>query len=352
MTKGAAIIMVVYYHATLYLQHQGVEGVLGRAKAAFELFPMPAFLLIAGLFSARIVSWTFADLWRRKLLPLIYLYVVWSVLRAAFYLVVPGLNGELGELPATNILSLALIFVWPSSSYWFVYALFLFTFALWAVRRLPALVVVIVAGIVSTLFTSGLVNAGNIGWNRVGALAVFFVAGALYAEPVFVAVQRSRPIHLIAAAAIFVAVSALVLFAGMRWLPFLVLVGQIAAVAFGVMLSKLLARVRPFGFLSYLGSRSLKIYLIHLFVIVSAAAIVGTLNPDWPRWLDFLVLVSVVLLAIFASLWIARATAAVRWLYLPPPWLTRGRSRATSALPAILPGVPTGPIRLHEEGKS
>jgi uncharacterized membrane protein YcfT len=335
VAKGAAIIMVVYYHASLYLQHYGVDGLLGRAKAAFELFPMPAFLLIAGLFSARIVTWTFAELWRRRLLPLIYLYVVWSVIRAVFYVVVPGLNGELGELPATNLVSLALIFVWPSSSYWFIYALFLFTFALWAMRRIPPAAQIAAAAVLSTLFTSGLVDAQNIGWNRVGALAVFFLAGALFSDRIFRAVQQAGLIHLVVALLVFAASSALVLFAGLRWLPFLVLAGQVAAVAFGILLSKMLARVAPLSFLSTLGGQSLQIYLIHLYVIVPTAALIGLLRPDWSRGVEMTVHVGLVVFTIIVSLALARLTARVRWLYVPPSWLTGRRVTRARRLQAV-----------------
>src|SRR5688500_19490416 len=65
-TKGLAMFMVIAYHATLYLQSADVDAVLGRAKAAFELFPMPVFFLIAGMFATRHAQYSFRALWTRS----------------------------------------------------------------------------------------------------------------------------------------------------------------------------------------------------------------------------------------------------------------------------------------------
>ena len=80
-TKGVAMFMVVAYHVILYLQSAGVDAMLGRARAAFELFPLPAFFLSPGC-SPRGRRSPFRALWRRRLLPILYLYVVFSVIRS------------------------------------------------------------------------------------------------------------------------------------------------------------------------------------------------------------------------------------------------------------------------------
>ena len=72
-TKGLAIFLVVAYHATLYLPTANVDTLLGRGKILLELFPMPAFFLIAGMFAARHAQTSLSALWRRRLLPLSWL---------------------------------------------------------------------------------------------------------------------------------------------------------------------------------------------------------------------------------------------------------------------------------------
>jgi uncharacterized membrane protein YcfT len=323
-TKGLAMFMVIAYHATLYLQAADVDAVLGRAKAAFELFPMPAFFLVAGMFAARHARFSFRTLWARRLLPLLYLYVLWSAIRSAFYAVVPGLNGELGELSATDPVTLLLILVWPSSSYWFLYALLLFTLVRWLISGAPVWLQVSGSGVVSTLFTAGVVDAGNIGWNRVGALFFFFVLGAVFARQIRDAVPRARLIHLGLATVAFGATAGLIVL-GLRWIPLVVLVGQLAAVAVGILTCARLQRVRIVAIFATLGVSSLKIYLLHLYVIVPAVALVALADPNWPRWMDVLVQLALIALAVAASLGLARATTRLRWLYLPPAALRNRR---------------------------
>ena len=328
--KGVAMFMVVAFHATLYLQSVGVDAVLGRAKAAFELFPMPAFFLIAGIFAARHARFSFRALWRRRLLPLLYLYVLWSVIRTVFYVLIPGLNGELGELPATDPLTLPLILLWPSSSYWFLYALFLFTLLRWLIAGLPAWVQLGASALVSTLFSSGLVETANLGWNRVGALFFFFALGAVFSRQIRDLVTRSRPVHFGTAVAVFGAVTALLLL-GLRWVPLLVLTGQVSAIAAGILACTRVCRGPLFTFLDALGRNSLRVYLFHLYIIVPAVALIGLTAPEWPRWLDVVVQLGLIVITLAGSMALARAAARVRWLYLPPAFLRGGRPRDGSA---------------------
>ncbi|MGI9822597.1 acyltransferase family protein [Agromyces sp. Marseille-Q5079] len=349
--KGAAIVMVVYYHTALYLQAAGIAGTPWLVKAPLELFPMPAFFLIAGLFGNRIGTWGFADLWRRRLLPLLYLYVLWSVIRFVFYLVVPGVNGELGEFPATNPIGLLLIAVWPSSSYWFIYALFLFTLGVWLLRRVPAGVQVAAAAVLSALVTSGILDANNVGWNRVGGLFVFFLVGALYSKRLFELATRVRPWMLLTAFAVFTAVVVALILFGLRPVPGGVLLGQVSAVVFGIMLSTYLVRLRPLRFVSTLGATSLQIYLFHLYVIVVIAAIIAAVGIEVPRWVGILVQLAVMTIAIIASVLLTRLTSRARWLYVPPSWMTKRRGSriagaarypAAAAVVHPAPAQPTG----------
>lgn len=330
-TKGLAIFMVMAYHATQYLQVEDVDAVLGRARAVFELFPMPAFFLIAGMFAGRHGNTRFRALWKRRLLSLLYLYVLWSVIWTVFHFLVPGLSAELVEIPATDPFVLPLLLFWPSSSYWFLYALFLFTLGRWLIARAPVWAQLAGSGLVSTLVTTGLVDTQNIGWNRMGALFFFFVLGAVYSREIRDLVERARAVHLgIALAAL--AVSTALIFLGFGWVPMVVLVGQLAAVAVGVLVCRQLVRLRAFGIFTTMGNASLKLYLLHLYFIVSATALIGLLDPDWPRWVDVGVQLTVVVASVLAAFGLARLTSRVRWLYAPPAFL-RGPWRRGGPVP-------------------
>lgn len=319
-TKGVAMFMVVAYHVILYLQSAGVDAALGRARAVFELFPMPAFFLLTGMFAARQAQFAFPALWRRRLLPILYLYVVFSVIRSLFTYLVPGVDLDFGEEAATPPAELPLILVWPRG-YWFLFALFVFTLLRWLIARYPGWAQVAGSAVVSTLFSTGLVDTQNIGWNRVGALFFFFVVGAVWSRQIRDFVARARFVHLVAAVAVFVVVSALVLL-GLRWVPFLALIGQVAAVAAGAMVIAHLVGWRLLRVFDTLGVNSLKIYLLHLFVVAALVAPLPLLDPEgWPRWLAVTVQLVYTVVVAVATLALARLTSRFRWLYVPPAFL-------------------------------
>lgn len=336
--KGAAILMVVYYHTSLYLSDIGIENTLGRIKVVFELFPMPLFFFVSGLFGSRVTTWTFRDLWRRRLAPLLWLYIIWSVLRMVFYLIVPLANGGLGELPATNPLNLLLLFFWPSSSYWFIYGLFLFTLGAWLLRRVDHRVQVTAAAVVGTLFTTGIVNTTNVGWNRIGALFLFYLVGTLYSRRIVAFIEQRSTRAFLWVTPIFVVLSTVLFLFPLRWVPFLALAAQLAAVAMGILVARLLVRVRVLHFLTICGERSLHIYLLHLYVIVLCVTFLRLVLPQDPAVLEGLevpLLLFVMTLAVVISLLATRYLSKVRWLYVPPAALGGpGRKRRT---PMVVP---------------
>ncbi|QEO14169.1 acyltransferase [Agromyces intestinalis] len=334
LVKGVAIILVVIFHTMLFLRaldYQG--GGLGRSKIAFEPFPMPAFFVITGMFALRVPQWTFAEVWKRRLAQYLYLYVLWSVIRFAFYLVVPNVRAEDGAgVTASDPLALALIFVWPTSSYWFIYALLLFTIAVWLVRKAPIWAQLAGAGVVSVLFSSGLADTHNVGWNRMGEYLVFFVAGVVLSKRIDRAVAESKPWHVWASLAVSLAVSALLALVPVsREVPGVALVAQVASLAFGFTAAVRLVRLRPLGFLSYLGKRTLDIYLLHVFVIAGLVAVIAMfpqlhdLGDD--GWLVMLVTTT---LTIVISILLFRLLSRFTWLFVSPFRVRPGRSRRGS----------------------
>lgn len=357
--KGVAILMVVYYHTSLYLGDIGVENTLGRIKIVFELFPMPLFFLVSGLFGSRITTWSFRDLWRRRLSPLLWLYVVWSVLRMVFYLVVPLANGGLGELPATDPLNLLLLFFWPSSSYWFIYGLFLFTLGAWLLRRVDHRVQVALSAVVGTLFTTGLINTTNVGWNRIGALFVFYLVGTLYSKRIIEFVEQKGARAFLYVTPVFVLLSAVLFLFPVRWVPFLGLAAQMAAVAMGILVSRALSRLRFLSFFTICGERSLHIYLLHLYVIVVCITLLRVILPEDRSAIggfEIPLLLVVMALAVIMSLVITRYLSKIRWIYVPPAALggPGAKKRKPVPVPARGAGVVSDPaaVPADEPGTS
>jgi uncharacterized membrane protein YcfT len=330
VAKGLAMFLVVFFHTFLFLEQEGIVGFPGRLKAVFESFPMPAFFVLSGLFASRLGGWRFADLWKRRLVPILWLYLLWSVIRFAYYIVVPGTNGDLGALSATDPRSLLLLFVWPSSSYWFLYALAWFTFAVWALHRVPVWLKVTAAALLSTAVTSGLLNFHNVGWNRIGALFLFFLLGALFSRQIHELIVRSKPWALGVAGVLYVSgVVGFVLLPAVRGIPFAATLMQVLAVFGGFLACKYLARIRPVEkVLSTIGEWSLQIYLIHIFLISAFALVLGMVLPDIGGVVGMLIIMGVTVTTTYLSITISRFTSKVRWLYVPP---VRRRRRASPA---------------------
>ncbi|PWJ48640.1 Uncharacterized membrane protein YcfT [Quadrisphaera granulorum] len=326
VAKGVAIIMVIFYHCSLFLSSANitVPGAF-RLKAALELVPMPVFLAIAGIFHARVLQWSLKDTWRRRLLGYAYLYLLWCVLRFAFYLVVPNVRSDGAGAQASRPIFLALSPVWPTSSYWFIWALFLLTLVLWLVRRGRPWLVVTIAALVSVASSSNLVVTGNVGWDRTAEYAVFFLAGAFYSKRLTQAVTAARPVvPLVSVALLLLVAGAGAFVPGARGVPGLALVGQVAAIVATATASKYVVRLRPLSWLSYLGARSLPLYLIHVFVIAIIALGVSVAGLDRlsSATTPFLLLAMVVIVVV-ASVLLGRVLARVRWLFTPPRFVNQ-----------------------------
>lgn len=339
--KGTAIILIVAYHTTLFLNSIGMDAAgIGRVKFVLELFPMPAFFLITGMFHSRVGSWSFADLWRRRLRQYLYLYILWSLIRFLFYVVAPNVRSDGAGMSAHDPIALLLILVWPISSYWFIYALFVFTLVVWAFRRVPAAVLVALALVLSVASSSGLLDSRNVGINRMTEYLLFFVVGAYFHRRVYSAVDATKPWKAAALVAGFAAFSVLVaLFPVAIRVPGVALVGQVLAVAVGFALAFYLVRLAPLLWLSYVGVRALNIYLVHIFVIallVAPLAFFPQLNVLLPG--RGLVLITILTAAVISlSILIARYLTKASWLFVYP--FRKRTPRATSSGPSTGSGT-------------
>lgn len=176
VARGGAMVLVVLAHV---LQLMGVGGWslgwLDTANLYLTAIRMPLFFLIAGLFAASAITRTWGGLWRSRLALLVYVYLVWSVIRALWFSVVPWPLGA--EIPPW--LALLLAPVWPTSGLWFLFALVLYLVLARASVRVPAAVVLGGAGALSLLAAANLVPTGGNGvWRSVAMYLFFFVLGA------------------------------------------------------------------------------------------------------------------------------------------------------------------------------
>jgi uncharacterized membrane protein YcfT len=323
--KGAAVAMVVMYHATQYLAPVGVDVFLGRARAVFELFPLPALFLIAGMAAAPHAGMSLGQLWWRRTWPVVYVYFLWSLMRAVVYGVVPGLPVGESDPPAAAWRTLVTLPVLPSSLYWFLYALILYMLLRRLIARFPGWVQVVASLVVSAAFSASLVTVDNVGWTRIGVLFVFYVVGAVFANHLKAAVDSTSWIHVVPLG-LGALLTAGALLLGLRHLPGLATLGQFLAVAAGVVAVAHLRTGRLRNALTSLGRQSFRVYLVHIFPVALICLGLDLLHPDWPRPVDLAVQVATIVLVLWVSLRFSVVSGRWRWLYAPPGWLTRGTS--------------------------
>ncbi|TFD11078.1 hypothetical protein E3T35_10895 [Cryobacterium sp. TMT1-2-2] len=325
--KGAAIILVVLYHSSLFLNDLGLAGSTPRLRLVLSYFPMPVFFFIAGLTARRMLTWNFKDLWRRRLLTLVYLYLLWSVIRVVFYLVVPHLRGT--ERSPTDLVNIALLPVWPTSSYWFIWALAIFTLLAWLLRKLPVPAQIGLAGAVAVLSTTpGVLDLDNVGWDRVAANFIFFITAVYFPHAVYRLAARVRVWHAIVLVAAYIGLAVLLVPLHLSRVPGLILLESAVAVAMGVALATLLVRVKWLNFMNTLGQYSFQIYLLHLFLVAGALALLAPFAES--PWLEragnalpFL-LAAIVLVA---SLYLAKLLRRFSFL-----WVSLFRKRQTTSV--------------------
>lgn len=330
LVKGVAIIMIVAYHTTLFLASSGFDVAgIGRVKVVLELFPMAAFFLITGTFHSRVTSWSFGDLWRRRLRQYLYLYVLWSVIRFLFYLIAPNIRSDGAGQTASDPLALLGILIWPISSYWFIYALFVFTAVYWLFRRVPAWVLIGASAILSALSSSGILDAQNVGIDRMTEYLVFFVIGAHFHRRIYQAVDTVTPWRAVLITAGFGAFAILVtVLPVLARVPGVALVGQFLAVATSFAIAFYAVRLVALRWLTYVGVRTLNIYLVHTFVIalvVAPLVLLPALNELPGRGLILTFALTAVVVAL--SILVTRYLTRVSWLFVYP----FGRRRRSSA---------------------
>lgn len=181
--RGLAILLVVLHHSIQWADSAGYGSeVWLHITWPLATMRLPLFFAVAGLLAVKWMRRTFRELMTSKVLTLAWLYVLWQFLTALSYLLVPNVSTP-GKSNLSEFLTAAATPVLPQNSLWFIWALALFFIlgrALYG--RVPAWVVLVPAGAVSSLSMAGLIPTGNLGWDGALTNFVFFAAGVFGAR--------------------------------------------------------------------------------------------------------------------------------------------------------------------------
>jgi uncharacterized membrane protein YcfT len=227
-------------------------------------FRLPALFSLSGLFLSKVLHTTWHDFADRRLLHYAYFYALWASI--AFVALIATRAAQ-GQLPHDAAWQYLLLFANPHGPLWFIYALPFFFLVARLVRGVPAWVVLPIAILLSILP----IETGWVITDRLAARFVSFYAGYLLAQPTRaygVLVQRHRLLVFGALLAWGVAHAALVRLG--QWqaheLPSFAfgVAGVAALVAFGAWI----ATLRGTGWLAYIGSHSLTVFLAFPLLLI------------------------------------------------------------------------------------
>ena len=269
VAKGACILLVVLHHVILkdYIFLVGtafdhVEDAWRGFTYGLKPVRMPLFFVVSGFFAAGAVARPWRASWRR-IISGYYLYVVWLTVFIGVY----ALDQEIPANRVTSVADLLGELVWAASSLWFLYALVVYFVVAKAVRRLPPALVIAAAGVLA-VSVSWLGIEEN---NRFSVLLhlVYFLFGAFYPRLLRrIASLRATLPALVGLAVAYAGAAWFALTGGLPWSA-----GAVAAsligIPLGVLLAVRVADTRLGAGLAWVGQRSLRIYVLHLAVLVA-----------------------------------------------------------------------------------
>lgn len=312
VAKGFSIVMVVLHHSYLF----GYGEIFTWHIFEPAVIRMPVFFMASGLTLSFALGLPRLAFLRRRVLPVLWIYVVWTLIYAAFNDNVTTLFPWANDRHSTPLWRTV---YWPYGNLWFVWILAAFTVFAGLSRTLPRLPVVMAAYLAAIAGDIGLVR-----WESFPGLMglfitylPFFLTGALYSNVILRLSSDLKRCLLIGGGAVLVLiVISLIDPLG----PSTLTLRYAAGAVIGLVLSILMARSRTLErFFSWLGHRSLAIFVGHQLFLASILGFLWS-EPWFREWFSGWPVILAGLGAIFGSLLLQALLMrlGLRWLYTPP----------------------------------
>jgi uncharacterized membrane protein YcfT len=262
--KGICIVMVVMMHSVL-----GVELAAGRTGFMHAVvifakpFRMPDFFLISGLFLPLVIDRDWRTYLDRKVVHFAYFYVLWVTIQFGFK--APGFAAE-SSWSHVGIEYLQ-SFIEPFGTLWFIYLLPVFFVVIKLTRRVPPILVWIIAAALEAAHVAT-------GWTVIdefGARFVYIYSGYLFAAWVFALSDRARahPMLALGGLALWALVNGGLVWLGISEWPIVSLMLGLAGACAIITIGTLLARMHWLNFLRFCGEHSIVVYLAFFLPMAS-----------------------------------------------------------------------------------
>ncbi len=343
--KGMSIILVVMMYSVFNVG-QDAEGVgLFHYIIGFATpFRMPEFFLISGLFLDQVLSRSWKAYADRRVVHYLYFYAVWAVIHIVLKV------GIMSADPVTAAGYLLWAIVEPYGVLWFIYLLAAFSLATKFFYELKAPRWIVLA--LAAAFQMSPVHTGSYLIDQFAEYFVYFYAGYMFAPWIFRIVDLAlRHIALTLGALLAYAAvnTALVFSTGYAVLPehiqmgyaalpglhlILALAGSLALCVTAALVSRL-----PFmAWLSWLGERSIVVYLVFVLPMSFARIALGKLGLISDVTLSSLIVMVTAILASIALYLLVQWTGRGKFLFERPAWAhLSGTKGSRTYQPATVP---------------
>lgn len=322
VAKGICILFVVMMHSTLGVEAAvGQSGWMGTIVTWAQPFRMPDFFFIAGLFLVRTIDAPWRRFLDRKVVHFAYFYVLWMLIQCAFKC------GLLSGHPETILPNMLQALYQPYGTLWFIYMLPIFFLVTRLTRNVPVWLMLAVGAALEI----APIGTGYMLVDEFASRFVYFYAGYALAGYAFSMANEARvnPLRgllflggwaIVNTIAVFSHVELFGQVYSIAQLPFLSLaLGGLGALAV-IMTATLVTRTIVGSMFSYMGARSIVIYLAFFFpmIVTRELALRLGLIPDTGTLalITTLVAVSTPLVAY----WIIQKVGFGFFLFERPQW--------------------------------
>lgn len=171
VAKGVSIIGVVLLHVSLAVP-QGMESLAAEINHVLDPLRMPLFFLVSGFFSVKILKYSFAELFTRRLWFFLVPYVIWVPIE--LWTKFREYN-IFHETPMPGPWTYVQHLVEARNMAWFLFALTVFSLILWSTRKFSHWAGIAVA------FVPLLLLPLNSEWHMIGKAVMYlpmFILGA------------------------------------------------------------------------------------------------------------------------------------------------------------------------------
>lgn len=330
--KTLAIVLIVMYHVSGWFFALVFQGSTTPASSVWWAFSqalltvrIPLFFLVSGMLAVRAIRRGWGELFRTRLLDLLWPFAIWTLLIAPLW------SLRLYETGSPHIRPVLDALAFGSGHLWFLPALVVFLVVAKLVSRAP-----LVAIAVAAVLAYGL-RGPIVAWadqTLYAPLAIDLSRWLIFLVWFLIGCFGVRAVQRVARHPVPVALGMAVLFVGLIVLarsgvsgPYLTPLLSLTGVSAMIGVSVLLSRPEQLRRLArYLAARTLAIYVGHALLLeVLAVGVLGVRRLFGPVDLAnavtmalFVPLVTVVV--VWASTWMHdRAVAGrLRWLYRPP----------------------------------